>query len=455
MGIQGDVLNSDILQSLKIGAVDTSNSIFKLFGNISPAIFWVSSAIVIASTYIGSPIKCTNGISSGDEFVESTCWIHGTYYIPEEINKDINNGDYCGRPYEERTKEGSEDTGNPDTAYYQWVPFMLFIHGMIFFISANMWNFLENGLLEQFGTRSKMISLVNEKEIQKLAEQNAGKFSALSSRRNYRYFLKYIACEAGNILALIFNFYILDIFLGGRFLTYGSDVVSYSMNKAANQNHPMCSAFPTLTSCDVSLGSVVARKADNRNFQCVLSQNIINQKIYLAIWFWMLILVIACVHNTVYRIATILVPALRRQELVWLINTKRRQEEFLDKEKNKVREYWSENWKIGNWFLLCQIGRNSNSYYFRQFLEALNDQSKDNNISSDHADDAITINVEDALVNGSKQALLGADYFREFLQTLMDNNRRRDDNYSGMRNRNIEEGLCNTTKKPLLGESCN
>jgi hypothetical protein len=104
---------------------------------------------------------------------------------------------------------------------------------------------------------------------------------------------------------------------------------------------------------------------------------------------------------------------------------------------------------------LCQIGRNSNSYYFRQFLEALNDQSKDNNISSDHADDAITINVEDALVNGSKQALLGADYFREFLQTLMDNNRRRDDNYSGMRNRNIEEGLCNTTKKPLLGESCN
>jgi hypothetical protein len=179
------------------------------------------------------------------------------------------------------------------------------------------------------------------------------------------------------------------------------------MNKNPNEQNPliddpMCSAFPTLTNCEVKFGGVGKGSVDKISTLCILSQNIINQKLYVAIWFWMVILVIACIINTIYRVGIISVPALRKQEFVWLLNTKRRKEEFLDKD-NIVREQWEEIGKIGNWFVLCQIGRNSNSYYYRKFLQCLieNDRSRDNNVHSD--------NIEEGLGASNKKALLGAD----------------------------------------------
>ena len=77
MGIQSDILDSSVIRSLKFGAVDTSNNVFKLFANITPAIFWISSALVVASTYIGDPIKCM----SEQSIAETVCWIHGHFAI--------------------------------------------------------------------------------------------------------------------------------------------------------------------------------------------------------------------------------------------------------------------------------------------------------------------------------------------------------------------------------------
>ena len=46
--------------------------------------------------------------------------------------------------------------------------------------------------------------------------------------------------------------------------------------------------------------------------------------------------------------------------------------------RKKVIEGLSHHWKplrtIGNWFILCQIGRNSNAYFFRRFLDELNSE---------------------------------------------------------------------------------
>ena len=139
----------------------------------------------------------------------------------------------------------------------------------------------------------------------------------------------------------------------------------------------MCSAFPTLTSCDFRYGGVSANSVNNIDTLCVLSQNIINSKIYLFLWFWMIILVISCAINSIYRITLFVFSGVRKQELVWLIRTKRRKGQFLDKD-NVVRDSWRDINKIGNWFLMCQIGRNSNPYYFRQFLQNLieNDQNR-------------------------------------------------------------------------------
>ena len=185
---------------------------------------------------------------------------------------------------------------------------------------------------------------------------------------------------------------LIDLFLGGRFKYYGSDVAKFLLKDIDTENKPkvdpMCSAFPTLTACNLKFAGATGA-VDNRWMICILSQNIMNQKIYLALWFWMIFLIISCSLNTIYRIAIVLVPALRKAELVALINTKRSKGHFLEKD-TIVRNNWKEICRIGNWFLMQQIGRNSNPYYFRQFLQSLMDLD---HADVDHAD------VDDGAMN--------------------------------------------------------
>ena len=49
--------------------------------------------------------------------------------------------------------------------------------------------------------------------------------------------------------------------------------------------NPMCAVFPTVTSCDIpNVGAAGGEQIHNG--LCVLTQNIINEKIYLVLWFW-------------------------------------------------------------------------------------------------------------------------------------------------------------------------
>merc|ERR1712165_79879 len=146
-----------------------------------------------------------------------------------------------------------------------------------------------------------------------------------------------------------------------RFSSYGSDVVNYSIQKDPNalepEGNPMCSAFPTLTACKFKFGGVVKDSVDQEVSLCVLSQNIINQKIYLFLWFWMVLLMVAAAINTIFRFCLIFVPNMRKMTIIAFMN-----------QENVVSRNCLEMNRIGNWFLMDQIGTNSNPYYFRKFL---------------------------------------------------------------------------------------
>ena len=138
--------------------VDIDNWTFKLFSKISVGILLLSSALCIATTYFGSPIEC-KGHAAEDKFVLSYCWIHGSYHVDDK-NKKLAEKLYGGEICESGSglPEGSGD-GEPDdtvdTAYYQWVVFMLFAHAVIFMIPNQLWRFMEGGLMESFGSRKE------------------------------------------------------------------------------------------------------------------------------------------------------------------------------------------------------------------------------------------------------------------------------------------------------------
>lgn len=106
------------------------------------------------------------------------------------------------------------------------------------------------------------------------------------------------------------NIFFVDLFLGGAFLKYGTDVIRFSNMNQENRTDPMIEVFPRVTKCTFHKfgpsGSLQKHDA-----LCVLALNIINEKIYIFIWFWFIILSVLSGLALVYSVAVILLPSTR------------------------------------------------------------------------------------------------------------------------------------------------
>ena len=100
---------------------------------------------------------------------------------------------------------------------------------------------------------------------------------------------------------------------------------------------------------------------------CILSQNIINEKIYLFLWFWYVLLFALSSLLIAYRLALMFVPGLR----ITLMQLKFKRNAF-----NKVATYLRNDCGISDWFLLYQIADNVDSYFFEQFVLELSLRSE-------------------------------------------------------------------------------
>ena len=55
----------------------------------------------------------------------------------------------------------------------------------------------------------------------------------------------------------------------------------------------------------------------SKNGICILSQNILNQKVYLVLWFWYILVLSVGVAQIVFEAIVIAVPAFRNQLITW------------------------------------------------------------------------------------------------------------------------------------------
>lgn len=101
-----------------------------------------------------------------------------------------------------------------------------------------------------------------------------------------------------------------DSFLGGTFMSYGTDVLKYSNMNQDDRVDPMIAIFPRVTKCTFhKFGpSGTIQKHDAL---CVLALNILNEKIYIFIWFWFILLAIMTGAALVYSMAVVLLPSTR------------------------------------------------------------------------------------------------------------------------------------------------
>jgi len=338
--------------------VNTEGGIFRLFSRVSVALCLLGAVLCGLNTYFGQPITCWHGKDEPEDYFNQYCWLHGSSHIPEKYH------DHFGC----RAEESSDGT-KFDTQYYIWVIPFLLVQCSFFMIPHFIWKMAERGLVKEFETtEANSSTIASDKERLNVVLDRFVSYFTSVMRQNTIYFAKFVLCELLNVVVLAFNFYITNAFFSNKWGRYGFKVIDYYQHTALERQsadaplNPMCNIFPTVVSCDLkTIGTSGGEQ--NWNGLCILSQNIINQWIFLVLYFWYVLLFVLSAVYILYRISTIALPQLRALTLKVKVNEGTGQHGTVNRVLGRC--------DIGDWFLLEQLGQNVNPRFFREFLKRL------------------------------------------------------------------------------------
>jgi len=350
----------DILQYLKISKDTTKDNVaFRLVTKGSFGVFLICAGLAGLTTWFGDPIVCHS--KETNMVIESYCWIHGT------VNLKIQQDQKCIKKDENEAK----------TMYYQWVILVLVASGIMLNLAGWLWSFLEGGLMKSFENQDNKGYKVVKQELQdKTALQDSVKGNAdyfeeirKSKWATTVYYLKFLACQFLAYLFLVLNFQMTDRFLNNKFAWYGQKVTEYYSFSDVKRNqsiNPMCNAFPTLVSCTMPKYGTSGVEEYINDF-CILRQNIINEKIYLFLWFWFVAMFVIAALQIFVEICFAALPFVRYWFIFHANGT-----HLSSGMKKYLRDC-----NHGDIFVLYQISKNTHTSFFSRLLKHLAGDSED------------------------------------------------------------------------------
>lgn len=189
--------------------------------------------------------------------------------------------------------------------------FFFIFQGVLFYIPHWIWKNWEEGKVRMIsdGMRGLVTAPIVERQLRqkRLVEYIV---DSLSTHNGYSF--GYFLCELLNFINVVGNIFFIDKFLGGAFLTYGTDVLKFSNMNQDNRSDPMVEIFPRVTKCTFhkfgSSGSIQKHDA-----LCILALNILNEKIYIFLWFWFIILSVLSGLAIIYSAVIVMMPTTREK----------------------------------------------------------------------------------------------------------------------------------------------
>lgn len=182
--------------------------------------------------------------------------------------------------------------------------------------------------------------------------------NSINSHNTYAF--KYLFCEMLNFLNTIFNMWILNVFLNGNFISFGTRFFSFDHNDDEESIHPKLELFPRMTKCDFkTIGP--SGTPQNLDILCLLPHSIINEKVYLFLWLWLWVLLIVTVVALLYRFVVFFVPLVRNRLLLNYVG---------ERNKNDVTTL-SKKLGLGDYFLLYLVQKNISSLAFQDLVKDL------------------------------------------------------------------------------------
>lgn len=232
--------------------------------------------------------------------------------------------------------------------------FALFFQAACFYAPYYTWKGFESKLLTTLASDLKSPVAKSEKNEKERQEHLTKLVKYFAEKRRHvihtSYFRLFVCCEVANFVNVVSQMFIVNWFLGGNFTSYGWNSLVRAFSEPrdrATENDPMEVVFPKMTKCTFRRfgpsGDLVKYDA-----LCILPLNILNEKIYVIMWFWFLILTFITGLWLIYRLLTILMPDVR-------VKIIRRRVSYLN---NSSIIHLLNQMKIGDWFVLSMLCKN-------------------------------------------------------------------------------------------------
>lgn len=319
------------------------NIVFRLHYKVTMPILVVLGIYLACLQSFKRPIDCTPIDNVPIEFLNNYCYLHATYGIEE----------YWANVIDERidfpddSKLHSEKSTTNYT-YYQWVPLVLILQSVLCYIPRYFWKKTESERV------AEMVELFKRNAEPELLMNTI----FASPSKNKRFFLWYSAAEVSNAIFDSLHIFVMDAFIGRGYCLFGLQVLQYSLFGGSDDANPTSLIFPKMAMCTY-LSRVVTDSTEPWDTTCLLPMNVVNEKVYLFLWFWFVLLGLLSCLAVVYRAAIYASSRLRRLELSSRLVANERLEIAL------------ENCKAGDWFLIYLLSKNISSVCFRDFIERL------------------------------------------------------------------------------------
>ncbi|KAF4530229.1 hypothetical protein B566_EDAN017152 [Ephemera danica] len=154
--------------------------------------------------------------------------------------------------------------------------------------------------------------------------------------------------------------FLMNKFFDGAFLTFGFDVIAFLDRDQEDRIDPMIFIFPRMTKCTFHKFGT-SGEVERHDAVCILPLNVVNEKIYVFLWFWFLILGSLSALVVLYRLIVIASPRMR----VYLLRLRFRLI------RGEILELLVRKSKLGDWFLISMLGENVDSLIFRDVMHDL------------------------------------------------------------------------------------
>nr|XP_031829037.1 innexin shaking-B isoform X1 [Nomia melanderi] len=346
---------------LQLHRISEDTIIFRLHYRATVALLLGGCVTLACKSISGSPIHCEASGSVDKVVLETFCWLHTTYSMVHAFNKSL--GQAVPYPGVSNSKGVGlhGHTSHPlvkQHKYYQWVIFFLLLQAILFYTPRWLWKGWEGGKIHalMMDLDIGLCSEVEKKQKKKMLLDYLWENLRFHNWWAYRYYL----CEVLALVNVVGQMFLMNRFFDGAFLTFGIDVLRFLESDQEDRVDPMIYVFPRMTKCTFYKYGV-SGEVERHDAVCILPLNVVNEKIYVFLWFWFLFLGVLSFITVLYRIVIIFSPRTR----VYLLRLRFRLV------RREAIETIVRRSKVGDWFLLYMLGENLDTVIYRDVMHEL------------------------------------------------------------------------------------